>query len=164
MSVETSSVQTTQTHNGENGMTLNSILQELTDVAGVLAQQSRELLKTLKTLGTELQKEQRRSTKTTRASGVRRTVVQKPVQVNQAMSTFLSGQSVQPVDGGYTRQAMMKAISGYIHHHKLQLEDNKKEWKPDTTLIKLFSLDKTKTYSFMNINGLLSRVVVKPSN
>jgi chromatin remodeling complex protein RSC6 len=77
------------------------------------------------------------------------------------MATFLTSQNVQAVDGGYTRQTMMKAVSGYIHTHKLQLEENKKEWKPDATLVKLFTLDKTKVYTFMNINGLLSRVVVK---
>ncbi len=157
MSVETSSVQTA----GETGMTLHSLLQELTDVAGVLAQQSRELQKTLKNLGAELQKEQKRSSRNVRVAGPKRTVVQKPVQVNQDMTKFLTSQNIQPVDGGYTRQAMMKAISGYIHTHKLQLEENKKEWKPDATLVKLFSLDKTKLYTFMNINGLLSRVVIK---
>jgi chromatin remodeling complex protein RSC6 len=150
-----------QTQNGETGMTLTSLLLELTDIAGVLSQQSRELQRTLKNLSSELQKEQKRSTRNIRADRPKRTVVQKPVQVNQAMNTFLTSQNVTAVDGGYTRQVMMKAISGYIHNQKLQLEENKKEWKPDATLVKLFNLDKTKVYTFMNINGLLSRVVLK---
>jgi len=153
----------TSTHNAETGMSLTTLLQELNDVAGVLAQQSRELQRTLKNLFTELQKEQKRSTKTTRSSAPKRTIVQKPVNVNPQMSKFLLDQSIQPTDGGYTRQTMMKAISAYIHTHKLQLEENKKEWKPDATLIKLFTLDKTKVYTFMNINGLLSRVIIKSS-
>ena len=77
------------------------------------------------------------------------------------MVKFLKGQKVEDQDGGYTRQTMMKAVSAYIKQEKLQLNENKKNWKPDTALLKLFSLDKKQTYTFMNINGLLSRVVQK---
>ena len=43
----------------------------------------------------------------------------------------------------------------------VELAENKKNWKPDDTLTKLFSLDASKTYTFMNINGLLTRVIDK---
>ena len=48
----------------------------------------------------------------------------------------------------------MKAVSQYIKDKKLQLEDNRKSWKADKTLVKLFGLDVKKEYTFMNINGL----------
>jgi chromatin remodeling complex protein RSC6 len=56
---------------------------------------------------------------------------------------------------------MMRVVSKYIHDHGLQLEDNKKNWKADETLRKLLNLDSSLTYSFMNVNGLLSRVIQK---
>ena len=79
------------------------------------------------------------------------------------MTKFLTNQKIEAVDGGYTRQVMMKAISSYIQANKLQLEDNQRQWRPDATLCKLLSLDKAQTYSFMNVNGQVSRCVVKSS-
>ena len=155
MSSETSQSSTLN----ETGMSLNTLMLELTEVANTLFQQSRDLQRNLKRLATELEKEQKRSQRNHK-SGVKRTIVHKPVKVNAAMSSFLSGQGVQATDGGYTRQTMMKAISSYIKSKKLQLEENKKEWKADATLVKLFGLEKNQVHTFMRINGLLSRVVL----
>ena len=114
----------------------------------------------LKKLEKEVVKEQKRLSKVQKP---KRKVVQKPVQVNDAMSKFLIGRKVDAhVDTGYTRQVMMRAVSAYIKDKGIQLEENKKQWKPDKTLINLFSLDKKTLYTFMNINGLISRVVIKP--
>ena len=55
----------------------------------------------------------------------------------------------------------MKAVSAYIKDKELQIAENRKSWKPDKTLVKLFGLDVKETYTFMNINGLLSRIVEK---
>ena len=78
------------------------------------------------------------------------------------MHKFLSKQSCETGgDGCYTRQVMMKAVSAYIKLKGLQLEENRKSWKADKELVKLFGLDAKETYTFMNINGLLSRVVEK---
>jgi chromatin remodeling complex protein RSC6 len=156
MSTETAQSSTSN----ETGMSLNTLMLELTEVANTLFQQSRDLQRNLKRLAAELEKEQKRSQRSHK-SGVKRTIVHKPVKVNAAMSSFLSGQGVQATDGGYTRQTMMKAISSYIKSKKLQLEENKKEWKADATLVKLFGLEKNQVHTFMRINGLLSRVVVQ---
>ena len=94
----------------------------------------------------------------------KRTVVQKPIKVNNQMHEFLKSQKVVQEgapDGEYTRQVMMKAVSAYIKEAKLQLKENMKKWKPDATLTKLFGLKKGEEYTFMNINGLISRVVNK---
>ena len=55
----------------------------------------------------------------------------------------------------------MKAVSAYIKDKELQIAENRKSWKPDKALVKLFGLDVKETYTFMNINGLLSRIVEK---
>ena len=57
----------------------------------------------------------------------------------------------------------MKAVSAYIKSKELQIAENRKSWKADKELVKLFGLDAKETYTFMNINGLLSRVVEKSS-
>jgi chromatin remodeling complex protein RSC6 len=158
MSSETASTAQTASSN-ETGVSLSSLLLELSDVANTLVHQTRELQRNLKRLATELEREQRRTSRAHKST-VKRTIVHKPVKVNAAMSSFLSAQGVQATDGGYTRQTMMKAISSYIKAKKLQLEENKKEWKADATLVKLFGLEKNKVHTFMRINGLLTRVVV----
>ena len=79
------------------------------------------------------------------------------------MKKFLDKQGVTAEDGGYTRQSMMKAVSAYIKSKELQIAENRKSWKADKELVKLFGLDAKETYTFMNINGLLSRVVEKSS-
>ncbi len=139
---------------------VKALIESLVNTVSTQAQQMRELQKTLKKLSVEIEKE---SKKVHRVKP-KRTVNQKPVQVSPAMATFLQGQKVDAAEnGGYTRRAMMKSVSAYIKQHKLQSETNKKEWHPDASLAKLFSLDKKQLYSFMNINGLLSKVVVKPT-
>jgi len=142
--------------NSSNTSSVQALLASLVDMAGSQAQATREMHRNLKRLVTEVERETKRMQKTSRP---RRTVTQKPVNVTAAMSKWLSAQSVDAQDGGYTRQAMMRAVSAYIKKAELQVAENRKSWKPDATLVKLFNLDKKQTYTFMNINGLLSRVV-----
>jgi chromatin remodeling complex protein RSC6 len=156
MSAETTSIQT----HTESGMTLQNILQELNTSVTVLAQQSRDLQRNLKRLMTALEKEQKRSAKV-QHKPAKRTVNQKPDRVSKEMETFITSQGIAHSDEGYTRNTMMRVVSKYIHDHGLQLEDNKKNWKADETLRKLLNLDSSLTYSFMNVNGLLSRVIQK---
>jgi chromatin remodeling complex protein RSC6 len=116
----------------------------------------RDMSKALKKLDKEVAREQKRASKPVKT---KRQVKQTPVAVNAAMSKFLTSQGVEGVDGKWTRQVMMKEISAYIKAKGLQLEEDKKKWKPDATLMKLFSLEKGTLYTFMNVNGLISRVV-----
>ena len=148
----------TQESETTNESTVQQMLTALVDMAAQQAQQTREMHRNLKKLATEVDREQRRLAK---SSKPRRTVKQKPVAVTSEMSTFLTKNGVETSSNGYTRQVMMKAVSQYIKDKKLQLEDNRKSWKADKTLVKLFGLDAKKEYTFMNINGLLSRVVPK---
>jgi len=116
----------------------------------------RDMSKALKKLDKEVAREQKRASKPVKT---KRQVKQTPVAVNAAMSKFLTSQGVEGVDGKWTRQVMMKEISAYIKAKGLQLDEDKKKWKPDATLMKLFSLEKGTLYTFMNVNGLISRVV-----
>ena len=136
--------------------TLSTQLQALQEQVDSQISVFREMSRALKKLDKEVAREQKRASKPVKA---KRQVKQTPVAVNAAMTKFLEGQSVASEDGKWTRQVMMRAISAYIKTKDLQLEDDKKKWKPDATLTKLFSLEKGSLYTFMNINGLISRVV-----
>tara|TARA_Y200000002_G_C22632747_1_gene643250 strand:- start:1007 stop:1480 length:474 start_codon:yes stop_codon:yes gene_type:complete len=153
-----SQVQTQESESTSTESTVQQMLTALVDMAAQQAQQTREMHRNLKKLATEVDKEQKRLAK---SSKPRRTVKQKPVGVTKEMEKFLTGHGVEKNEAGYTRQVMMKAVSAYIKDKQLQLQDNRKSWKADKTLAKLFDLDPKSHYTFMNINGLLSRVVPK---
>ena len=133
-------------------------LKALTGLVDSQVQCFKEMSRALKKLEKEVVKEQKRLSKVPKT---KRTVKQNPVEVTKPMSKFLTGRKVEGQDGGWTRQVMMKGIASYIKDKDLQLADDKKKWKPDKTLTDLFSLDTEQLYTFMNINGLISRVVVK---
>lgn len=154
MSEQTQTPETTV--NESETSTVRTMLDALLEISAQQAQQTREMHRNIKKLRQEVDREQKRLQ---RSSKPRRTVRQRPVSVNAAMKKFLEKQGVQAEDGGYTRQSMMKAVSAYIKTKELQLAENRKSWKADKTLVGLFSLDAKETYTFMNINGLLSRVV-----
>jgi chromatin remodeling complex protein RSC6 len=107
----------------------------------------------------KLQKEMEKEAKKLAKQKPKRKVKQKPQKVTKSMRTFMVKNGGEDSEA-YTRQVMMKAVSAYIKEKKLQNEENKKQWKKDSTLTKLFGL-KEDWYTFMQINGLLSRIVVK---
>ena len=159
----TETTTTTQTVTDEvvsDSSTVKQMLDALLDISAKQATSARELHRSLRKLSVEVEREHK---KQLRSSKPRRTVRQRPVKVSKEMASFLTKQGVQSEGDikGYTRQAMMKAVSAYIKSKELQLEENRKSWKADKTLVKLFSLDAKETFTFMNINGLLSRVVQK---
>ena len=144
------------TSSNSNSSSVQQLLHSLVEMSGTQAAQTREMHRNLKRLVVEVERENK---KLARNNKPKRTVKQKPVQVTAPMAKWLSSSKVETEDGGYTRQNMMKAVSAYIKSADLQIKENRKSWKPDATLVKLFNLDKKQTYTFMNINGLLSRVV-----
>ena len=138
---------------------VSQTLTNLLDQVELQVKSFRDIHKHLKRLEKEIAKEHKRLTKTPKT---KRTVTQKPIKVNSQMQKFLSSMNVEGAEdqaGCYTRQIMMRGVSQYIKEKNLQIEENKKQWKPDATLSKLFDLDKKQHYTFMNINGLISRVV-----
>ena len=107
----------------------------------------------------KLQKEMDKEAKKLAKQKPKRKVKQKPQKVTKEMRAFMVKNGGEDSEA-YTRQVMMKSVSVYIKEKKLQNEANKKQWAKDTTLTKLFGL-KDDWYTFMQINGLLSRIVVK---
>ena len=140
--------------------TVKQMLDALLDISGKQATAAREMHRSLRKLSVEVDREHK---KQLRSNKPRRTVRQRPVKVSKEMGAFLTKQGIEAEGDvkGYPRQTMMKAVSAYIKVKELQIEENRKSWKADKTLVKLFSLDAKETYTFMNINGLLSRVVIK---
>jgi len=133
------------------------LLQSLLDDSAKLQSMYKSWNTTLKSLEKEMDREQKKIVK----SRPKRQVNQKPQNVSSAMCSFMKkhAKDVEASDC-FTRQVMMRAVSAYIKEHKLQNAENKKQWGGDKTLKSLFKLDKP-FYTFMEINGLISRVVVK---
>jgi len=142
----------------------SSVSDTLSELLATVEQQQRsmrDLHRQLKKLEKEVIREHKRLSKVQRP---KRKVVQKPVVVSKTMRKFLTKmKEPEHADGGWTRQVMMRVVAAYVKTKDLQIADNRKNWKPDSTLTKLFALESGKLYSFMNINGLISRVVIKPT-
>lgn len=136
------------------------LLQSLLDDSAQLHNMYKSWNNTLRRLAKEMDREQKKLVKTK----PKRHVKQKPQEVTKEMQKFMkqhSGELGEGIQHGtsYTRQVMMKAVSRYIKEKNLQNPENKKQWKSDNALKPLFTLEKD-WYTFMQINGLLSRVVV----
>jgi len=144
-----------------NDSEVKVLLQSLLDDSAQLQTMYKSWNTTLKKLAKEMEKEQKKLAK----AKPKRHVKQKPQEVTKEMQKFMKqhgGDLPEGVTHGsaYTRQVMMKSVSHYIKEKNLQNPENKKQWKKDTVLTPLFKLEKD-WYTFMQINGLLSRVVVK---
>ncbi len=139
---------------------VNVTLENLVRLSTSMATSFREMTRTLTQLSKQIEREQRRNNRS--RSHEKRVVKQKSVTVSKAMSEFMSknAPSVQSEEGRFTRRDMMSAVSTYIKTHKLQVETNKRQWTPDATLSKLLNLKKTDVKTFMDVNGLISSVVV----
>ena len=161
--VNTSSEQSTEISNVSGTSSINSSVTEtLSELLATVEQQQRsmrDLHRQLKRLEKEVIREHKRLSKVNKP---KRKIVQKPVKVSKSMKKFMNKmKEPEHADGGWTRQVMMKAVAAYVKNKDLQIADNRKNWKPDSTLTKLFHLESGQLYSFMNINGLISRVVEK---
>ena len=140
------------------------LLQSLLDDSAQLHTMYKTWNLTLRRLAKEMEREQKKLVKTK----PKRHVKQRPQLVTDDMQKFMKqhgGELGEGIEHGtsYTRQIMMKAVSRYIKDKNLQNPENKKQWKSDKFLEPLFTLEKD-WYTFMQINGLLSRVVVNNSN
>ena len=142
---------------------VKNILNQLIEESSKLQSTHKVWHNTLKQLTREMDKEQKQVIR----SRPKRKVVQKPQKVTDEMQKFmkkypptLDDGVVLEHNGTYTRQVMMKAVSGYIKSANIQNPENKKQWSKDKVLTPIFGLTDP-WYTFMQINGLLSRVVIK---
>lgn len=124
-----------------------------------LSKQLKELGRTIAQLRTQIAREQRQRARATRTKAPRKAVNAKPVQVTPAMMTFLSSNGF--ATDNVTRKSLMSNVCSYIKSKNLQVAGNMRQWKPDAALATLFSESKDNALTFMSVNGLLSRVIVK---
>lgn len=156
MSTENETVQSVSVKSQEQPSEVNLLLQTLLDDSSNLQSMYKSWSNTLKSLEKEMNKERKKIVK----DRPKRKVNQKPQLVNSTMRSFMKKHASElEVSDSYKRQDMMKVLSNYIKSNNLQDESNKKQWKRDDVLTKLFNLEK-EHYTFMQINGLISRVIV----
>ena len=60
-----------------------------------------------------------------------------------------------------TKAEVMKGISKYIKEKNLQLSENKRQFKPDKKLHKVFGMDTKQPLTFVEIGGHISSHLTK---
>ena len=148
---------------------LDSLLAQLIQEGESLRNDSRTHLSNIKKVLVLVNKE--RKTLRKKGSRVKRTIVQKVQPVNKHMQKFMKeNKSILSTDtedktvavsNEYVRRDMMRIVSAYIKRKDLQIASDRKKWLPDKTLKTLFKIKDPKAeFSFMNVNGLITRVIV----
>jgi len=148
---------------------LDSLLAQLITEGESLRNESRVHLSNIKKVLVLVNKE--RKTLRRGRNRVKRTIVQKPQAVNKHMQKFMKDnknilsteteQKLVEVSTDYIRRDMMRVVSAYIKQKDLQIAADRKKWIPDKTLKTLFKIKDSKAqFSFMNVNGLITRVIV----
>lgn len=145
---------------------LDTLLATLIAEGEELRNSSRLHLANVKKIATLVNRERKFLSKNRRRK--KRVIVQNPQKVNKTMQKFMKDNKdilstgTIPVSTEYIRRDMMRVVSAYVKVKNLQLEDNRKKWLPDKVLKKLFSIKDPKAeFSFMNVNGLITRVILK---
>ena len=138
---------------------VDSIFESLLTDASNLQSLYKSWVGNIKKLAKEMEREKKRIAKLK----PKRQVRQNPQKVSEAMQQFMTKHTPAELEithgDSYTRQVMMKTVSSYIKKSDIQNQENKKQWSGnDKTLKSIFSLEK-EWYTFMQINGLLSRVI-----
>lgn len=117
----------------------------------------KEQYKLLKTLEAEMKKNSKK------VKGEKKQMKQNPQKVNDEMQKFITKnfKDDSNKESMYTRHQMQRFVSTYIKSQNIQNPENKKEWSgKDKTLKKLFGLTEN-WYAFIQVNGLISKVIVK---
>jgi chromatin remodeling complex protein RSC6 len=149
-------METKNTESAKKTSDIQVLLDEVVSESSNLQSQYKLWHTNVKKLVKEMKREQKKLSK----MKPKRIVKQKPQEVSKSMQKFMYKQCNADKSDSYTRQHMMKEVSSYIKKQDLQNSANRKQWKPDSCLKKLFDLNND-YYTFMQINGLISRVVIK---
>ncbi len=85
---------------------------------------------------------------------------QEPMSLSKDLEKFLS------VEHGtkLTKAEVMRSVSSYIKNKGLQLEENKRKFKPDNKMSKLFSMNKNTEFTFVEINKHVSSHLTKTTS
>jgi hypothetical protein len=158
-------VQTAPTSNiNTQPSSLDSLLNALIKEGEELRNSSRTHLMNVKKIVNLVNKERKFLSK--KKNRAKRVIVQNPQKVNKLMQKFMKDNKnilstgEIAVSTEYVRRDMMRVVSAYVKVKDLQIESNRKKWIPDKTLKKLFGIKESNAeYSFMNVNGLITRVI-----
>lgn len=156
-----------------NVVSVSTPLSELDDILVTLVQEGEELrnasrlhLANVKKVVALVSKERKYLRKHRKKT--KRVIKQNPQKVNKQMQKFMKDNrnilstGEIPVSSEYVRRDMMRVVSAYVKVNNLQIESNRKKWIPDKTIKKLFAVtEKNAEFSFMNVNGLITRVILK---
>ncbi len=85
---------------------------------------------------------------------------QEPMNLSKDLEKFLT------VEHGtkLTKAEVMRSVSSYIKTKGLQLEENKRKFKPDTKMSKLFAMNKNTEFTFVEINKHVSSHLTKTTS
>tara|TARA_B100000787_G_C16188471_1_gene296053 strand:- start:662 stop:988 length:327 start_codon:yes stop_codon:yes gene_type:complete len=83
------------------------------------------------------------------------------VQAKNTLSADLVKFLGVETDAQLTKAEVMKGISKYIKDKKLQLEENKRTFKADKKMQKVFGMDSKKSLTFVEIGGHISNHLTK---
>lgn len=148
--------------NVNDNLTADSILLSISENI----KKMEETVKENKKLQVELVKTLKKERKTLSKSGKgqKKEIKQVPQKVTPEMQKFIEKNFSEQAskEGTYTRQHLMRLLSSYIKKQNIQNPENKKQWSgKEKTLKKLFKLDQ-EWYTFMQVNGILSSIIIKP--
>ena len=148
---------------------LDALLVQLIEEGETLRNESRAHLSNIKKVLVLVNKE--RKTLRRKGNRVKRTITQTPRTVTKQMQKFMKDNKdilstdteskTVEVSPEYIRRDMMRVVSAYIKKKDIQIASDRKKWIPDKTLRTLFKIKDSKAqFSFMNVNGLITRVIV----
>lgn len=141
-------------------VTVDSVYEQVVEGHKRLAELHKEQQKLITELGKQIKKERKTASKEKK---VKREIKQVPQKVTPEMQKFIKSHFKEELNAEsmYTRQHLMRLLSNFIKSQDIQNPKNKKEWSgKEKTLKKLFNLNQ-EWYTFMQINGILSSIIVK---
>lgn len=83
--------------------------------------------------------------------------VQVPLNLSQELETFLGVEKGTQL----TKAAVMKSVSDYIKTNDLQLKENRRKFKPNKPLNKMFGMNVKESLTFVEINKHVSSHLTK---
>ena len=132
---------------------LNNMSQRFTVLYSNLSQfnsDNRALQQQVKSIYRDYRRERTRLSRNRRKKN--NTKIHLPMNVSAALRKFLSLGSDELI----SKKDVMGRISAYVKTKNLQLAENKRQFKPNTALRRLFGLKKSKPMTFVEINKYIS--------
>ncbi len=108
--------------------------------------------KSIKELSDQLRTLQKTFKSADKQSKINKKKPQEAMKLSTSLAKFLSVDSNTML----TKAQVMKSISEYIKTNNLQVQTNKRKFKPNTTLTKVFGMPKNSELTFVEINKHVS--------